>query len=177
MLFVWNKKFCVYFFLYVVFLLLNQSFIFTYNSIDCSWFFNSRLFNFYYRRLHIGLCTVTMLISMWISNTAATAMMCPIVEATLVELEVQNIVPRFVKQEGESKDEEFDLSKAVPTRNTMCNYLSIAYSATMGGLGTLVGTGTNLTFKGIYETTFPESDDGVSFLQWMVVGLLKFYYY
>lgn len=136
-------------------------------------------FRFFFRRLHIGLCSVTMLISMWISNTAATAMMCPILEATLVELESQKIVPRFVEKEGEPKpdDEDWDLSNATPTRNTICNYLSIAYSATIGGVGTLVGTGTNLTFKGIYETTFPQSDDGVSFLQWMVVGTFSFYFW
>lgn len=35
----------------------------------------------------MGLFFVTMFISMWISNTAATAMMIPIVETVLTELE------------------------------------------------------------------------------------------
>lgn len=39
------------------------------------------------RRLHFGLIIVTMFLSMWISNTAAVAMMCPIVQAVLEELE------------------------------------------------------------------------------------------
>lgn len=38
-------------------------------------------------RLHFGLTVVTMFLSMWISNTAAVAMMCPIVQAVLQELE------------------------------------------------------------------------------------------
>lgn len=38
-------------------------------------------------RLTLGLFFVTMFLSMWISNTAATAMMLPIVETVLLELE------------------------------------------------------------------------------------------
>lgn len=38
-------------------------------------------------RLTLGLFFVTMFISMWISNTAATAMMIPIMETVLVELQ------------------------------------------------------------------------------------------
>lgn len=39
------------------------------------------------RRLNFGLTVVTMFVSMWISNTAAVAMMCPIMQAVLEELE------------------------------------------------------------------------------------------
>lgn len=39
------------------------------------------------RRLNFGLIMVSMFVSMWISNTAAIAMMCPIMEAVLKELE------------------------------------------------------------------------------------------
>lgn len=35
---------------------------------------------------------------------------------------------------------------------SMAFYFGVAYSATIGGTGTLIGTGTNLTFKGLYET-------------------------
>lgn len=38
-------------------------------------------------RLNFGLTVVTMFVSMWISNTAAVAMMCPIMQAVLEELE------------------------------------------------------------------------------------------
>lgn len=54
-------------------------------------FFFKPLVNFfsrnYFFRLSFGLFCVTMFISMWISNTAATAMMIPIVETVLLELE------------------------------------------------------------------------------------------
>lgn len=39
------------------------------------------------RRLNFGLLSVTMFVSMWISNTAAVAMMCPIMQAVLEELQ------------------------------------------------------------------------------------------
>ena len=48
--------------------------------------------------------------------------------------------------------------------------MAAAYCSTFGGTGTLVGTGTNLTFKGIYENTFPESG-GVNFTQWMFASI------
>lgn len=41
-----------------------------------------------------------------------------------------------------------------PTRITMCYLLGITYAATLGGCGSLLGTPTNLAFKGIFETYF-----------------------
>lgn len=99
------------------------------------------------KRLNLGMTVCTMFISMWISNTAATAMMLPIVEAMLVELESQKIVKMY-EEEVVVTDPDFDVTTVTPTRNTICNYLTIAYSASIGGVGTMVGTGTNLTFKG-----------------------------
>lgn len=47
-------------------------------------------------RLHLGLTMVTCFISLWISNSAATAMMCPIVKAVLNEMEAVSISNTFV---------------------------------------------------------------------------------
>lgn len=45
-------------------------------------------FSFYFCfSLNFGLIAVTMFVSMWISNTAAVAMMCPIMQAVLEELQ------------------------------------------------------------------------------------------
>lgn len=57
-----------------------------------------------------------------------------------------------------------------PTRVTKAYLLAAAYCSTFGGTGALVGTGTNLTFKGIYESTFPEAE-GINFTQWMVASV------
>lgn len=86
---------------------------------------------------------------MWISNTAAAAMMCPIVEATSIELEAQGIVEVYEKKKDEEAgSEENDSAQRRPTKNTICNFLSISYAASIGGMGCIIGSGTNLTFKG-----------------------------
>lgn len=101
------------------------------------------------RRLNFGLTAVAMFVSMWISNTAAIAMMCPIMEATLKELESQGIGDLYEKDEDEegqvtTKDE----AHRRPSKTTICYFLSAAYASSIGGLGCIVGSGTNLTFKG-----------------------------
>ena len=123
------------------------------------------------RRLNFGLVTVTMFVSMWISNTAAAAMMCPIVEATLIELESQGIVELYEKVEiGENTDEDLADYAKRPTKSTSCNFISIAYAASIGGMGCIIGSGTNLTFKGLYESRFPNGP-GVEFASWMILNV------
>lgn len=56
-----------------------------YVSLNCEIILNAVLNHFF--RLNFGLITVTMFVSMWISNTAAVAMMCPIMQAVLEELQ------------------------------------------------------------------------------------------
>lgn len=58
----------------------------------------------------------------------------------------------------------------MPTKLTKAYLMAAAYCSTFGGTGTLVGTGTNLTFKGIYESSFPTAE-GVNFTQWMVANI------
>lgn len=134
------------------------------------------------RKLNFGLVAVAMFVSMWISNTAAIAMMCPIMEATLKELEAQGIGDVFEKDELENgggggetdkKDQvatQQDSENKRPSKTTICYFLSAAYASSIGGLGCIVGSGTNLTFKGIYETRFPDSP-GVDFTSWMFLNV------
>ncbi|KAI4483035.1 hypothetical protein M0804_008090 [Polistes exclamans] len=117
-------------------------------------------------RLLGGLCVVTTLISMWVSNTAATAMMLPIIFAILQELEEAGFGKVFLTEPNPENPNEQILK---PSKITVGYLLCIAYSSTFGGTGTLVGTGTNLTFKGIYESTFPSSN-GINFTDWMIAS-------
>ncbi|KAK1116533.1 hypothetical protein K0M31_018995 [Melipona bicolor] len=115
-----------------------------------------------------GLCAVTAFISMWVSNTAATAMMVPIIFAVLNELEQAGYCR--VYDQLPVPPGSLDPPEQRPTRITTAYLLAAAYCSTFGGTGTLVGTGTNLTFKGIFESIFPGSE-GINFTQWMIASL------
>nr|XP_033327585.1 uncharacterized protein LOC117221069 [Megalopta genalis] len=125
-----------------------------------------------HRRLTLGLFFVTMFLSMWISNTAATAMMLPIIETVLLEIEAQGLGSMFVPDEEECGGENgpAEESPKKPTRTTMVYYLVAAYASSLGGVGTLVGTGTNLTLKGFFEKRFPNSP-GISLASWMLYSV------
>ncbi|XP_055376880.1 protein I'm not dead yet [Condylostylus longicornis] len=114
------------------------------------------------RRLHFGLVIVTMFISLWINNAAATAMMCPIIQAVLEQLEAQGMCKLHRDDVKKSDDEP-----PYPSKITMCFYMGTAYAATMGGCGTIIGTATNLTFKGIYDGKFPNAKDSIDFATFM----------
>ncbi|XP_017060765.2 protein I'm not dead yet 2 [Drosophila ficusphila] len=120
------------------------------------------------RRLHFGLVMVTCFISLWISNSAATAMMCPIVKAVLNEMDAQKIFAIYKTQEEEPMEEG---DPPHPSSISMAFYFGIAYASSIGGCGTLIGTGTNLTYKGLYDTRFPDSVEKIDFPVFMAYSI------
>ncbi|CAH0402896.1 unnamed protein product [Chilo suppressalis] len=129
-----------------------------------------------HRRLNFGLTFVTMFISMWVSNAAATTMMVPIVEAILEVLEQQGLGDVYINRKKNALPENgkevkpkeaAEESPPIPSDITVCYYLSIAYASTLGGSGTLVGTATNSAFKGIFDSEFPEYGPSVNFFWFM----------
>lgn len=58
-----------------------------------------------------------------------------------------NVVEVWMPEEKEPAIE----GKKHPSRISLAFYFGIAYASTIGGCGTLIGTGTNLTFKGLFE--------------------------
>ena len=102
--------------------------------------------------LSLGAMAVTSLISWWISNTAATLMMLPIVLALVDQGARENADPEANRRFA----------------GTML--LGLAWAASIGGVATPVGTPPNLVFQGIYSKQFPEAPP-VVFLGWMRFGV------
>ncbi|XP_044739413.1 protein I'm not dead yet-like [Chrysoperla carnea] len=130
------------------------------------------------RRLHFGVMTITNLLSWWMQNTACTAMMCPIVYGVLEELEKQGMGPIYHVNEDEDENEtpEDNLTKRVPTNNTIAFFLAAAYSSSLGGCATLVGTDTNLVYRDHLENfeqhwlLEKEGAEGVNFAKFMALN-------
>jgi sodium-dependent dicarboxylate transporter 2/3/5 len=94
------------------------------------------------RRLVFGFAFATGLISMWISNTATTLMMLPVAIAVLATYPDRRLAAPLV--------------------------LAIAYAASIGGMGTPIGTPPNVFFMQEYERATGER---MGFLEWMRFGV------
>ena len=93
------------------------------------------------RGLVLGFMTASAVLSMWISNTATTLMLLPVALAVLERADRQLAIPLL---------------------------LGVAYAASIGGLGTPIGTPPNLIFMQVYGDQFGHTP---SFPEWMSWGL------
>ncbi len=93
------------------------------------------------RALVLGFMTASAALSMWISNTATTLMLLPVALAVLERTQARLAVPLL---------------------------LGIAYAASIGGLGTPIGTPPNLIFMQVFADRFGTTP---TFPEWMRWGL------
>jgi solute carrier family 13 (sodium-dependent dicarboxylate transporter), member 2/3/5 len=98
----------------------------------------------------LGFMIATAFMSMWISNSATAVMMLPIAMA---------IVTQLKDNPNTKEDENQNFGKVL--------MLSIAYSATIGGLSTQIGTPPNLVLAGVVSETFGYE---ITFSQWFKFG-------
>ena len=94
------------------------------------------------RQLVLGFMAAAAVLSMWISNTATTLMLLPVALAVLERTEDKRLATPLL--------------------------LGIAYAASLGGIGTPIGTPPNLIFMQIHEEA---TGNAISFLQWMSWGV------
>ena len=97
-------------------------------------------------KIMLGFMLSTAFLSMWISNTATTMLMVPILISIILKLEEVN-----------PKENIKHFSTGL--------LLAVAYSASIGGISTLVGTPPNLSFARIFAIYFPNAPD-ISFASW-----------
>ena len=102
-------------------------------------------------RILFGFMLATMFLSMWISNTATTMMMIPIIMSVITSLE-DNLGENAVKKYATGM------------------FLAVAYIASVGGMSTLVGTPTNLVCPKILTLLYPGAPE-ISFADWFFFAL------
>ena len=102
-------------------------------------------------RILLGFMLATAFLSMWISNTATTMMMVPILLSIIQKLEES-------------------IGKKAIGKYATGLFLGVAYSASIGGIATLVGTPPNLSFARIFQIMFPEAPE-ISFANWIAFAL------
>lgn len=103
------------------------------------------------RTIVLGFICATGFLSMWISNSATSLMMLPIGLA---------VVKQFQSQFGAENEALGDkLGKNI--------MLGIAYSASIGGLATLIGTPTNTILAAVVSDLY---DYQIGFNEWMLFG-------
>lgn len=95
-------------------------------------------------RIILGFMLATAFLSMWISNTATAVMILPVGVAIVGQL-----------KEGTNAN----FGKAL--------MLAIAYSASIGGMATLIGTPPNLVLAGVVEDAYQTE---ITFFQWFIFG-------
>lgn len=108
------------------------------------------------QRIVLGFMVATGFLSMWISNTATAMMMVPIGLAIIYQ------VSETLKDDDsiDTSPENFSFGKAL--------MLGIAYSASLGGVGTLIGTPPNTLLAGAVSKLYGVE---ISFAQWMLFGV------
>ena len=110
------------------------------------------------RRLVLGVMLATAGLSMIVSNTATTAMMVPIVVGLLAQVAGQ--------RDGEATADGGD-DVALPNLRASL-LLGTAYAASLGGVGTLIGTPPNaIVVSQLRELAGVE----ITFVDWLAIGL------
>ncbi len=102
-------------------------------------------------KILFGFMSATAFLSMWMSNTATAMMMVPV---------AISVISKFSEILNKKDAKKYSLSLL----------LGIAYSASVGGIATLIGTPPNLSFSRIFAIIFPNAPE-ISFSQWFVFAL------
>jgi hypothetical protein len=143
-----------------------------------------------YSRIIFIFIFLTGFISMWLSNTATAALMLPISSAIYSQLSsspsftcaapssssVKEREVESIQEEWSNQPKEMKLGATSQQEGNKKNHenlgialdLSIAFAASLGGMATLTGTGSNLVFSGIIFSLFGEEGQ-ITFIEWFLL--------
>uniref|UniRef100_A0A8C3QCL0 Uncharacterized protein n=1 Tax=Geospiza parvula TaxID=87175 RepID=A0A8C3QCL0_GEOPR len=144
--------------------------------------------------LLMGFMVVTAFLSMWISNTATTAMMVPIAQAVMEQLHKSEAESGTTGQVSEHSNKAFELQEKSPDsfkepeEKENCPQsiltaphspdekkhlklskgmsLCICYSSSIGGIATLTGTTPNLVLQGQVNDLYQDNGGIINFASW-----------
>lgn len=127
------------------------------------------------RQIILGMMISTAFLSMWVSNTATTLMMLPI-GLSVLTLVVENSRQSGTRAEAAETNEDLrsgkSISDVVADRDVrlfgVALVLAIAWAASIGGLGTLLGSPPNAIVAGYISEELGKT---VGFAQWMMLGV------
>jgi hypothetical protein len=107
-------------------------------------------------------------LSMWISNTATAALMLPVANAFIASFtEKQEQQKQHLHSSSSTTNQELLLS---PQQLGIAVDIAIAFSVSVGGTATLIGTGSNIVLQGVMKSTFGEENHEVTFLGWFAIS-------
>ncbi|KAK6749676.1 hypothetical protein RB195_001967 [Necator americanus] len=107
----------------------------------------------------LGFMTVTALLSMFISNTATTAMMVPIAQSVVNQL----VCDSQLESGGRGRVN----CKRMSTGLVLC----ICVAANIGGIGTVNGTPSNIVMVGQLRELFGDVDTSMNYMTWLIFAM------
>lgn len=109
------------------------------------------------KRVIAGVMVATALLSMFVSNTATAMMMTPLAMSIVALVEGKT-----------GKPDECGWSASCVSHFSIALLLGVAYAASIGGMGTIIGTPPNLVMTGFVRR---ELEIEIGFGQWMMVAI------
>jgi solute carrier family 13 (sodium-dependent dicarboxylate transporter), member 2/3/5 len=113
-------------------------------------------------RLVGGFMAATAFLSMWISNTATTVLMLPIAVSIIA------LITTRLREQASQRGEPVSEEAVLAPKFAAGLMLAVAYAASIGSVGTLIGTPPNLFLRAFVERSYGIE---IGFGQWMLVGI------